>query len=168
MQKTIYFFTLMLLSGIMARAQSAADSTIKSSPARTLTYQHYQAYLKGEADDEMARVAEMNHYPMPDKVLKWKKELDLSPIQIQKITEIKNYMHRRRLQTGGSIIANERTLDSLFRHNKIDDGTVIFYGNRSGAYLGELRNAMLLACLSTQKLLSPQQNTRYEALQKPN
>jgi hypothetical protein len=159
------FTFLLILTGMTLYAQTA-DTTGKTSPVRTLTYQQYQAYLKGEADEGMARVAEMNHYPMPDKVLKWKNELDLSPIQIKKITEASTYMRRRRLQIGGSIIDNEKKLDSLFKHNRMDDGNLIFYTGRYGAYRGELMNAMLYACLSTQKLLSQQQMTKYESLQK--
>ncbi|MFD2145545.1 hypothetical protein [Mucilaginibacter antarcticus] len=48
----------------------------------------------------------------------------------------------------------------------MQDGNVIFYTNRYGLYQGELKNAMLQACLSTQKLLSAQQIARLEALQK--
>jgi len=114
----------------------------------------------------MAMVAEMNHYPMPDKVLKLKHELDLSSIQIKQIEEINTYMHRRRLQIGGSVIGTERTLDSLFRTRKMNDGALIFYTNRYGLYQGELKNAILQACLATQKLLSEKQLARFEALQK--
>jgi hypothetical protein len=110
----------------------------------------------------------MNHYPLPDKVLKWRNEIDLSPIQIKKITEASAYLRRRRLQIGGSIIDTEKMLDSMFRYNKVQDGNLIFYATRYGAYQGELRNAFLQACLSTQKLLSQQQLTRYESLQKRN
>lgn len=166
MLRSLFSFMLMLLGGL-AVAQSHTDTAAKHSPVHTLTYQQYQDYLKGEALPEMAEVAEMNHYPMPDKVLKWKYELDLSPIQIKKITEINTYMHRRRLQTGGSIISNEKMLDSLFRTHKITDGTLIFYSTRTGAYLGELKNAMLQACVSTQNLLSDQQIAKLESLQKP-
>jgi hypothetical protein len=77
-------------------------------------------------------------------------------------------MHRRRLQTGGSIVSNERTLDSLFRYHKIDEGNLIFYTNRHGLYQGELKNAILYACFATQKVLTPQQITRFESLQKPD
>ena len=145
-----------------------STDTVKKSPVRTLTYQQYNAYLKGEAGGDMARVAEMNHYPMPDKVLKLKKELDLSPIQIKNIETVNNYMHRRRLQIGGSVVNTERALDSLFRTNKIDDGTLIFYTNRYGLYQGELKNAILQACFATEKQLTPQQIKRFEALQKRN
>ena len=163
MLKTI--LTAILISLFLNAGAQSVDSA-KKSPVRTLTYQQYNAYLKGEAGVDMAMVAEMNHYPMPDKVLKLKYELDLSPTQIKKLEEINNYMRRRRLQIGGSVINTEKALDSLFRTNKIDDGTLIFYTNRYGLYQGELKNALLQACFATEKVLAPQQITRFEALQK--
>ena len=64
------------------------------------------------------------------------------------------------------IIGNEKTIDSLFRTNRLDDGSLIFYTNRYGLYQGELRNAILQACLATRGLLSQQQISKFEALQK--
>ena len=167
MRKTIFSF-LLILGGGSIYAQTHIDTAGKHSPARTLTYQQYQAYLKGEAGEDLARVAEMNHYPLPDKVLRWRIELDLSPIQIKKITEASAYLRRRRLQIGGSVIDTDKKLDSMFRYNRVEDGNLIFYANRYGLYQGELKNALLQACLSTQKLLSQQQMTMYEGLQKRN
>jgi hypothetical protein len=162
----ISLIAVFMLMSFAVNAQSAADTN--HSPVRTLTYAQYQAYLKGGASDDMAMVAEINHYPMPDKVLELKKELDLSPIQVKKIADINTYMHRRRLQTGGSIVSNEKMLDSLFRYHKIDEGNLIFYTNRHGLYQGELKNAILYACFATQKVLTPQQIARFESLQKPD
>jgi hypothetical protein len=155
----------MLMCAAAVSAQSKTDSTAKS-PVRTLSRQQYDAYLKGEAANEMATVGELNHYPMPDKVLKLSNQLDLSAVQIKKITEINTLMHRRRLQIGGSIISNEKTLDSLFKYKKVSDGNLIFYTNRHGLYQGELKNAILQACLATEKLLSAQQIAKFESLQK--
>src|ERR1700743_1038724 len=138
---------LPILVATTTYAQSVAD-TGKHSPVRTLTYQQYQDLLKGEAGEDMARVAEMNHYPLPEKVLKYKYELDLSPIQVKKLTEAKDYLHRRRRQIGGSISDTEHMLGSMFRYNKVLDGNLIFYTNRYGLYQGELKNAFLQACLS--------------------
>lgn len=164
MLKTLFFSSL-LMSTLVVNAQSKTDSTAKS-PVRTLTRQQYDAYVKGEAANDMAVVGELNHYPMPDKVLKLSNQLDLSPIQIKKITDINNQMHRRRVQIGASITSNEKTLDSLFKYRKMTDGNLIFYTNRHGLYQGELKNAILQACLATEKLLSQQQIAKLETLQK--
>jgi len=165
MIKTLLYFML-ILSGASVYAQSAADTAGKQSPVRTLTYQQYEDYLKGQANEDFAQVAEMNHYPLPDKVLKFKHELDLSPVQIQKLTEASKYLHSRRLQIGGSVINTEKMLDSLFKSRQMDEGNLIFFTNRYGLYQGELKNALLQACLSTEKLLSQKQMAKFESLQK--
>lgn len=164
MLKTLIFSSALFCSAV-AQAQSQSDTTGKS-PVRTLSYQEYNNYLKGRASADMALVAEMNHYPMPDKVLKLSNQLNLSPVQIKKITDINTQMQRRRMQIGGSVIANEKMLDSLFRTRKMSDGNLIFYTNRHGLYQGELKNAILQACLATEKLLSQQQIAKFETLQK--
>jgi hypothetical protein len=166
MIKYLFAFTLMFLS-CAVNAQSVPD-TIKHSPIRTLTYAQYQAYLKGEAGDDLAFVATVHHYPMPEKVLRFKKELELSAEQISKLTDINTHMHKLRLQIGGSIIENEKTLDLMFAQNTVDNGNLIFYTNRHGLYQGELRNAILQACMATRKTLTPEQMNKFDTLQKPN
>src|ERR1700754_4630350 len=96
------YLIIALLMPLILKAQSGTD-TVKRSPVRTLTYEQYQAYLKGEAGADAAYVAEVHHYPMPDKVLKVKKELSLSAEQVALITVIYNHMHGLRIQIGGSI-----------------------------------------------------------------
>jgi hypothetical protein len=143
-----------------------ADKVIeKKSPVKTLTYKQYDALIKGEDLYDMALPATLNHYPMPDDVIKYKKGLDLSPIQISKITAIGKELHRKRVEMGPIIIRNENMLDSLFRTHNIDDGTLIFYANRYGLYQGEIRNAILQACYATEILLSPAQVKRLEELE---
>ena len=151
-----------------AHAQAPADSTIKHSPLKTLSDIQYNALISGEDIYGMSLPAELNHYPLPDKVLKYKKELDLSPIQFNKITAIAKEFHRKKLEMGLIIIKNEQTLDSIFRYNRLDNGSLIFYTNRYGLYQGELRNTILQACLATRMLLSQQQVSKYESLQKTN
>ena len=129
MIRYLFAFAFILLS--FTGSAQTIDS-VKQSPIRTLSYEQYQAYLTGTAGDDMAYVAVVHHYPMPDTVLKWKKELGLDAEQIKKLTDINTHMHRLRVQIGGSIIANEKTLDLAFAQNTIDDGTLIFYTNRHG------------------------------------
>jgi hypothetical protein len=142
-----------------------ADSTLKKSPIKTLTDKQYNAFLKGEDLYDMPLVAELNHFPMPDKVIKYKREIDLSPTQVTKIGAIAKELQRKRLEMGVFIIRNERALDSLFKKQRLDNGTIIFYTNRYGLYQGELRNAILQACFNTGQLLAPQQIKKLETLQ---
>jgi len=157
---------LFILFYTSASAQSSADSTIKKSPVRTLSYEQYNALINGDDIYGMSLPAELNHYPLPDKVLKFKKEVNLSPVQVTKISAVAKELHRKKLEMGMIIINNEKKLDSVFRYSAVDNGALIFYANRYGLYQGEIRNAILQACLATRSLLSQEQVNKFEALQK--
>lgn len=169
----------------VANAQTSTDTTVKLVPADTTikhvfvdTIQHstvktindtrYNAYLKGEDLDDMSLAGELNYFPMPDKVLKLKKELELSPVQVIKLKELSTNLHRKKLEMGVVIIRNEKTLDDLFRTKQVNEGSLIFYTNRSGLYYGELKGAILMACYNTQKLLTAIQVRKLETLGKLN
>jgi hypothetical protein len=128
----------------------------------------YTALLNGDDLYHMALAGELNHYPSPDKVIKFKKELGLSPAVIDKLNVINKELRRKKLEMGLIIIRNERALDSIFKYHILNNGSLIFYANRYGLYQGELRNVILQACLVTRTLLSQQQINKFEALQKAN
>lgn len=167
MIKTVLTFVLLLFFYSNINAQ-AADSTLKKSPVKTLNDTQYDALLKGEDVYNMPPVTTLNHYPMPDKAIKFKTEIGLSPIQITKIAAIGRELKRKRMEMGVFIIKNERALDSLFRRQKLDNGSIVFYANRSGLYYGELRNAILQACFSTWSLMAPAQIKKLETLENHN
>ena len=167
MLKTIIPLLITLTLSIVARAQQA-DSTLKKSPIKTLSDKQFTLLVTGEyLFDDIEQVAKLNHYPMPNAVLKFKKEISLSPVQLAKITAIATELHRKRVEMGNFIITNETTLDKLMKKG-MDNGSIIFYSNRSGLYYGELRNAILQACLSTGNALAPQQIARLETLNAHN
>jgi hypothetical protein len=166
--KKLLLVVIVILFYSNTKAQTTADSTIKHSPLKTLSDVQYNALIRGEDISGMSLAAELNHYPLPEKVLKYKREVDLSPIQVSKISAIAKELLRKKLEMGLIIINNERTLDSIFRYHRLDNGSLIFYANRYGLYQGELRNAILQACLATRGLLSEQQIKRFEALHKAN
>lgn len=168
MYKNLLLLSALLFATIAANAQSAGDTVMKKSPVRTLSDEQYNAYLRGKDINHMARIAELNHYPSPDKMLGYKKELDLSPAQITQLTAIMKTLQMKKMEVGQSVIRNERMLDSLFRTRRVDEGTIIFYGNRYGLYEGEYRTALLTACYKTQKLLTDRQIKQFEALEKHN
>lgn len=162
MLKTIFPLIIILFLHQAVKAQ--ADSTLKKSPVKTLSDKRFTQLINGEyLFDDIDQVATLNHYPMPDAVLKYKKELSLSPIQLTKITTLATELHRKRIEMGNFIVTNESTLDKLIKKGT-DNGSIIFYATRSGLYYGELRNAILQACLSTGNLLAPQQITKLETL----
>jgi hypothetical protein len=168
MLKSLPVLILLILVCTAVNAQTSPDSTVKQSPLKTLSNEQYNALLKGDDIYGMSLAAELNHYPLPDKVIKLKKEINLTPVQVTKITAIAKELRRKKLEMGLIIINNEKTIDSLFRINKFDNGSLIFYANRYGLYQGELRNAILQACLATRNLLTLQQVNKYAALQKVN
>lgn len=163
MLKTIYVIIIALFLCYGARAQQA-DSTLKKSPVKTLSDKKFTLLISGDyLFDDIDQVARLNHYPLPDMALKFKKEISLSPVQLTKITAIATELRRKRIEMGNFIVTNETTLDKLLQKGS-DNGSIIFYANRSGLYYGELRNAILQACLSTGNLLAPQQITKLETL----
>lgn len=150
----------------VVKRPSPVESAVKHSPIKTISDKQYNAYLNGDDLDDMALAGELNHFPQPDKVLKFKKQLDLSPIQIGKLNQLAAILHRKKIEMGENIIRNEKMLDSLFHSRQVEDGTLIFYTNRSGLYYGELRGAILMACYNTEKLLTDAQIKKLEELEK--
>lgn len=163
MLKTV--LTLTFITILSAGAIAQTDSTTKPSAVKTLSLKQYDALQKGNDLYNMSWAAELNHYPAPDKVLAAIDKLKLDDAQVSKITAINTELIRKKKEMGMFIIRNERAIDSLFRLKKINDGNLIFYTNRYGIYQGELRNAILQACLKTQKLLTAKQINKFERLQ---
>jgi hypothetical protein len=158
----LIFFLLLFFSVVKAQTDSAA----KHSQLKTLSDIQYNALINGDDIYGMSLAAELNHCPSPEKVIKFKKQLDLSPIQVNKLMAINKELRRKKLEMGLIIIHNERTLDSIFRYHRLDNGSLIFYANRYGLYQGELRNTILQSCLAAWNLLTPQQIKKYQALEK--
>ncbi|MCC8410614.1 hypothetical protein LJ707_16850 [Mucilaginibacter sp. UR6-1] len=163
MLKSILSLSFISIISVSAFAQT--DSTGKPSTVKTLSLKQYDALQKGEDMYHMGWAAELNHYPAPDKVLASKDKLKLDDAQVSKITAINTELIRKKKEMGVFIIRNERAIDSLFRIKRINDGNLIYYTNRYGIYQGELRNAILQACLKTQKLLTAKQINKFERLQ---
>lgn len=166
MNKKLFLALPFLVLSMHVSAQTGADTA--RSPVRTLSSAQYNAYLKGIDLNDRSYVAELNHYPLPDEVLKYKKELDLSPTEIKQLNAVVAFLNMKKKEVGESVILNEKMLDSLFRTRKIDEGSVIFYSNRYGLYEGEYRTVVLQACVRTEKILTPQQIRKFEALKKHN
>jgi hypothetical protein len=167
--KSIWLLVVVMCGCCLLKAQTPKDSTkIKHSPLKTINYEQYNALINGDDIWGMGKAALLNRYPDPENVIKFKNELQLSPIQVHNITPVAKELHRKKLEMGLIIIKNERVIDSLFRTHKASDGVVVFYATRYGAYMGELRNAILQACMLTEKQLTPLQISKFNALLKAN
>ncbi|MEP6613383.1 MAG: hypothetical protein ABJA76_15895 [Mucilaginibacter sp.] len=155
-----------LVITISVKAQSTGTATIKKSRLKTITDEEYTALLNGTDLYHMSLAAELNHYPSPEKALKYKKEINLTAAQEAKLKPIVKELRRKILEMGLIVIRNERTLDSIFKYNRVDNGSLIYYANRYGLYQGELRNTILQACLVTKGILTQQQVHKIESLEK--
>jgi len=155
-----------LVIAISARAQSTDSAVVKKSPLKTITDEEYTALLNGADLYHMSLAAELNHYPSPVKALKYKKEINLTTEQEAKLKPIVKELRRKILEMGLIVIRNERTLDSIFKYNRVDNGSLIYYANRYGLYQGELRNTILQSCLVTKGILTAQQVRKIELIEK--
>ena len=167
MFKSLPFFLLLFFISLNSKAQNA-DSLLKPSPVKTFTTQQYNALIKGEDLYNLSQVANLNKYPDPFDALKFRKELDLSPVQITTLNKLTKELSRKKIEMGNFMVTNETKLDNLFKAKRINESDLIFYTNRYGLYMGELRNAILAASVKTFQLLSPPQINKLQVLKNHN
>ncbi|CAM3922029.1 hypothetical protein MUGA111182_17440 [Mucilaginibacter galii] len=161
------FICSLCLCAISLAVEAQTDSGATPSSIKTLTLKQYTDYQKGPGLEQMALPATLNKYPMPDDVLRLKKELKLTDAQVKKVTAISQYLQLKKTEIGQSVLRNEKKLDELFQTGKVDEGSITFYGNRYGLYEGEYRTTVLQACYSTYNALTPLQTTQFWKLKKP-
>jgi Spy/CpxP family protein refolding chaperone len=157
---------LFIVTNVLGQAAADTGKVQGMSPIKTMSYEQYKAYVDGADQFNMALVAQLNGFPDPEKVIALKKELALTNEQATSIEAINVELHRKMKEMGNFIVKNEKMLDDLFRTKKLDDGTLIYYTNRYGLYQGETRNAILQAYLKVRNILSVEQRTKYQQLQK--
>lgn len=167
MSKQLFAVVLFFLISVTVQAQTT-DTLLKPSPIKTLTTEQYNALIKGNDQYGMVTVAEINGFPSPEKALRYKKEIDLSPTQITALTKMTIELKRKKIEMGTFIVNNETKLETMFRTRKLNESELIFYTNRYGLYQGELRNAILQASLKTWQLLSPQQVNKLRTFKNHN
>lgn len=156
----------LMLTAVFNQLKAQADSLNqpKNVPVKEAFLQKFDAYQLSKNHLSLLDVADRNSYPSPQKVLIWEKQLQLNDRQKLVITKINTELKRKVIEMNNFLITNERTMDSLFRYKKINNGTLIYYTNRYGLYQGELRNALLQACVKTEAELTSTQIKKYNAL----
>lgn len=145
------------------KSETGADTVFLSSPVKAVTDKQYTDLKQGN-EMGMGRVAELNNYPSPVRVSELEQQLNLNPNQKIRLKQIIAAWQFKTKEMGRFIIAEETRLDNLFSSGKATDGAVIYYSNRIGLFLGELRNAHLQAHLKTRNILTPAQIKRYNIL----
>lgn len=157
---------LLFLSTVFKSAKAQSDTLGNRNKASDENFlNRYETYKADQNISGLIAVADRNGYPFPDKILSLQKELQLNERQSTAIHLINTELKRKTNEMNGFLITNERTLDSLFRYKRISNGSLIFFTNRYGLYQGELRNALLQACVKTEALLTPTQLKKYKQLQ---
>ncbi|RFZ83485.1 hypothetical protein DYU05_15265 [Mucilaginibacter terrenus] len=144
------------------------DSLLKPSPVKMFTDRQFVSLMNGEDIYNMSSSAELNGYPSAQKALKYQKEIGLTAVQIAALNKINTELTRKKIEMGNFMVTNEKKLDALFRSRKVSDGDLIFYTNRYGLYMGELRNAILQASYNTNKLLTTLQVNKLKAYKNDN
>ncbi|MDB5120462.1 MAG: hypothetical protein JWN56_1680 [Sphingobacteriales bacterium] len=114
---------------------------------------------------QMVKVAEVNNYPDPCRVIEISTHLKLTPAQLSKLTTIKSSLEFKAKEMDGFINQQEKKLNDLFASGKAEEGSIIYYTNKLGLYEGELRNAYLQAHLKTRYVLTPAQLKKYNQLE---
>jgi hypothetical protein len=156
----------LLLTVFFFQTKAQTDSAIRQPVAsvKESFLQKFEAYQIRKNRVGLMDVADRNQYPSPQKALLWQKELLLNDRQKAAISSINKELQRKTIEMNNFLVTNEGALDSLFKLKKINNGLLIFYTNRYGLYQGELRNALLQACLKTEALLNATQLKKYDAL----
>ncbi len=157
----IIITVLMLFTGLSnCLAQQPADTASQASAA-------HDDMPAGMDSRKMAQGAVNNHYPLPGDVLRYQKQMDLSPLQISRLTAANKTLSLKKREVSQSVTLNEKTLDKIFKSHRLNEGAIVFYGNRYGLYEGEMRSAILTACFQAAQVLTARQIARFEQLQKP-
>lgn len=161
--KIINLLFVLLICCLQAYSQDTVSIKISpevKSPIKSLTDQEYADFKFGR-EMGMARVAELNNYPAPEEVSKMEKKLGLTSAQKTQLAKIIDAWKFKAREMGGFILTQETRLNTLFAAGKATDGSVIYYTNKIGLYLGELRNAHLQAHLKTRNILTRDQIRKY-------
>jgi Heavy-metal resistance len=111
-----------------------------------------------------AKAAELNGYPGPMHVLELAARLELSPAQRASVEAILREHKAEARQLGAEVIRLEAQLDDLFAKGQASAEGVDAAVGRLATTAGLLRASHLRAHVTTTRLLSPEQVTRYVAL----
>ena len=101
------------------------------SPVKSLSKTEYNAYQNGDPMG-LTRLAELNNYPAPSRVLALEKQLKLSAAQRTKLIAANEALLLKSREIGRVIIQNEKKLNDLFVSGKIDEGSLIYFTNQFG------------------------------------
>ncbi len=155
-------------AGHAAAAGVAAPGSTQSSPyigqeKRTIKSLSDQEIVAGRGVG-FARPAELNHYPGPLHVLRFKEQLELTADQAEKVQAIFDRMSRDAKALGKEWVDRERALESSFSGYTITTDQVSAETVAIGELQGRLRAVHLTAHIATRAVLTPDQIAKYDVL----
>ncbi len=153
------------------KAKSATSGTpseqnqVPTSNIKALSDDVLGGYYYGSALD-MARAAELNHYPNPEYVLQLETQLKITPAQRQILASIAGSTRGQAMQAGLSVIEMEAAIDSIFAMGKAKEyqANVSSLVNDISRVQGVLRFLHLNAHIETRDVLTSEQIALYEKL----
>jgi len=130
---------------------------------KALSEEEMQALLSGQGM-ELAKAAELNHYPGPRHVLDLATPLQISEPQRAETQQIYDRMHQKAVRFGALLIDKERELDHLFATETVDAQTLQHLTKHIAQLQGDLRLAHLQAHVEMKRVLSREQIDTYDTL----
>jgi Spy/CpxP family protein refolding chaperone len=112
----------------------------------------------------LAKAAELNGYPGPAHVLELADQLALTAEQRARTQALWQSMDARARAIGQQVVDAERELDALFVSRQVTRERMAAELDRIGALQAQLRAVHLEAHLEQERILTPEQTSRYATL----
>lgn len=151
----------LLVCGLASNGQEASTHGGQATPeVKSLSAAEVQGYLEGR-EMGLAKVAELNGYPAPARVLELATQLQLTPHQRSK-TEHLNRSTKTAARLGYWLVEAERRLNVLFDKGEADDEKITSLVRRIGGLEAEIRLVHLRAHIDMRRVLTADQIKKYE------
>ena len=149
--------SLLLISHVAHAAHGEEESNLADT---SLTKEEVNAYLTGGGLD-IDRVADINHFPDPKRVIQIKDLLNLNRAQNNRTTISYKLMRKYAIKTGRKIVRKENQLNNLFQQAAVDLSAVKKLVHEIAILKGELRFVHLRARVNQKSYLTNEQISTY-------
>ena len=165
-----------ILVGLVAAMTFVASEDARSQHAQVSKYAgEEQRQIKSLSDDDMeelrrgggwglAKAAELNGVPGPLHLLELSDQIPLSPSQVSAVGQLYETMRMAAVEEGEKLIRLEAELNAEFAEGTVTEGTLRDLIDEISESRARLRYIHLSTHLSTPKLLTKDQITRYNQL----
>jgi len=160
MKHSFYSYVVCLLIFVSNPSLASHNEEESDSDNSILTKEEVNAYLTGGSLD-FDRVAEINHFPNPKRVLEIKNLLTLTRVQNNRSTISYKLMRKYAIKAGRKIVRKENQLNYLFQQPNVDLHAVKKLVSEIATLKGELRFTHLKAHVNQESYLTDEQITTY-------